>query len=205
MGKSIVESTGESMKESLIIGIIIIFIYIFLFHNKKNVVLVTGRDNFSKYLVYDDNNKNKSALLLEQITEGMFKLKDYLYQNIEKFPDMKDYIKQLNRNLNKERTLIYENDPNSDLTSFSVNKGEEIAFCLKSKKTKEIHDYNLIMYVALHEMAHIACPEVGHGELFKKIFKFLTEQAIEIKIYKYDDYDSKPVEYCGMILSSSII
>ena len=61
------------------------------------------------------------------------------------------------------------------------------------------------MYVALHEMAHVACPEVGHGDLFKKIFKFLTEQAIQIKIYNLDNYDNNPVEYCGMILSSNII
>lgn len=193
------------MKESLIISIIVIFIYIFLFHNKKNVVLITGQDNFTKYLVYDDDKKNESAILLEKVTENMFKLKTYLYTNRDKFEDVKDYIKQLHRNLNKDRTLIYENDPKSDLTSFSVNKGEEIAFCLKSKKTGDIHDVNLIMYVAIHEMAHIACPEIGHGELFKKIFKFLTEQAIELGIYKYDDYDSKPVEYCGMILSSNII
>jgi len=193
------------MKESLIISIIVIFIYIFLFHNKKNVILITGQDNFTKYLVYDDEKKKESALLLEKVTENMFKLKSYLYKNKDKFAELKDYIKQLHRNLNKDRTLIYENDPKSDLTSFSVNKGEEIAFCLKSKKTGNLHDENLIMYVALHEMAHIACPEIGHGELFKKIFKFLTEQAIELGIYKYDDYDSKPVEYCGMMLSSNII
>jgi predicted metal-dependent hydrolase len=193
------------MKESLIISIIVIFIYIFLFHNKKNVILVTGKDNFNKYLVYNDDKKKESALLLENITDNMFKLSTYLYSNKNNFPEFNEYIKQLHRNLNKDRTLIYENDPRSDLTSFSVNKGEELAFCLKSKKTGQIHEYNLIMYVALHEMAHIACPEIGHGELFKKIFRFLTEQAIEIKIYNYDDYDSKPVEYCGMLLSSTIL
>ena len=64
------------MKESLIISIIVIFIYIFLFHNKKNVVLITGQDNFTKYLVYDDDKKNESAILLEKVTENMFKLKN---------------------------------------------------------------------------------------------------------------------------------
>jgi predicted metal-dependent hydrolase len=135
----------------------------------------------------------------------MFKLKDYLYENIDKFPEMKEYIKQLYLNLNKDRTLIYENDPKSDLTSFSVNKGEEIALCLKSKKTGSLHQINLLMYVTIHEMAHVACPEIGHGELFKKIFKFLCEQSIKIGIYKYDDYQNNPIEYCGMMLSSSII
>ena len=193
------------MKETILIAIIIIFIYIFLFYNKKNVILVSGSENFNKYLVYNDKKKIQSALLLEKITKNMFKLKKYLYENKEQFPEMQNYIIQLNRNLNNDRTLIYENDPHSNLTSFSVNKGEEIALCLKSKKTGEMHELNLMMYVTIHEMAHIACPEIGHGELFQKIFKFLCEQAIRINIYKYDDYDSNPVEYCGMILSSNII
>jgi len=192
------------MKETILISIIVIIIYLFLFHNKKNVVLIEGRDK-NKYLVYNDENKNDSALLLGDVVNNMFKLKDYLYTNIEKYPEFKVYIKQLYTNLNKDRSLIYENDPNSNLTSFSVNKGEELAFCLKSKKTGEMHNINLIMYVALHEMAHIACPEIGHGALFKKIFKFLTETAIEIKIYKLDNYETKPVEYCGMLLSSNIL
>lgn len=192
------------MKETILISIIVIIIYLFLFHNKKNVVLIEGRDK-NKYLVYNDESKNDSALLLGDIVNNMFKLKDYLYTNIEKYDEFKEYIKQLNMNLNKDRSLIYENDPNSNLTSFSVNKGEELAFCLKSKKTGEIHNINLIMYVALHEMAHIACPEIGHGPLFKKIFKFLTEVAIEIKIYKLDNYEKKPIEYCGMMLSSNIL
>ena len=61
------------------------------------------------------------------------------------------------------------------------------------------------MYVALHEMAHIACPEIGHGDLFKKIFRFLTLQAIEIGLYNFDNYDLNNVEYCGMMLTSTIL
>ena len=192
------------MKETILIAIIVVIIYLFLFHNKKNVVLIEGRDK-NKYLVYDDIRKNDSAILLSDVINNMFKLKDYLYENINKYPEFEQYIKQLYKNLHKDRSLIYENDPSSKLTSFSVNKGEEIGFCLKSKKTNELHQLNLIMYVALHEMAHIACPEIGHGDLFKKIFKFLTEIAIELKLYILDNYESNPVEYCGMMLSSNII
>jgi predicted metal-dependent hydrolase len=192
------------MKETILISIIVIIIYLFLFYNKKNVTLVEGRDKH-KYLVYNDAMKNESAVLLGDVTENMFKLKDYLYENIDSYPDFKPYIKQLHMNLNRDRSLIYENDPNSKLTSFSVNKGEEIAFCLRSKKNGSMHQLNLIMYVALHEMAHIACPEIGHGTLFKQIFRFLTETAVKIGIYKLDNYEEKPVEYCGMMLSSNIL
>lgn len=192
------------MKETILIAIIVVIIYLFLFHNKKNVVLIEGRDK-NKYLVYNDLKKNDSALLLSDVINNMFKLRDYLYENIDKYPEFNKYIKQLYKNLHRDRSLIYENDPNSKLTSFSVNKGEEIAFCLRSKKNNELHELNLIMYVALHEMAHIACPEIGHGDLFKKIFKFLTEKAIELRLYKLDDYESNPIEYCGMMLSSNIL
>jgi predicted metal-dependent hydrolase len=61
------------------------------------------------------------------------------------------------------------------------------------------------MYVAIHEMAHVACPEIGHGKLFMKIFKKLAEEAVKINIYRKVNYSDNPVEYCGMILSSSII
>lgn len=192
------------MKETILIAIIVVIIYLFLFHNKKNVILIEGRDK-NKYLVYNDAQKNDSALLLGDIINNMFKLRDYLFENINNYSEFDPYIRQLHKNLHKERSLIYENDPNSKLTSFSVNKGEEIAFCLRSKQNDKLHEINLIMYVALHEMAHIACPEIGHGELFKKIFKFLTKIAIEIKLYNLDNYESNPVEYCGMMLSSNIL
>ena len=192
------------MKETILIAIIVVIIYLFLFHNKKNVVLIEGRDK-NKYLVYNDTKKNDSAILLSDVINNMFKIRDYLYDNIDKYPEFNQYIKQLHKNLHKDRSLIYENDPNSKLTSFSVNKGEEIAFCLRSKKSNELHQLNLIMYVALHEMAHIACPEIGHGELFKKIFKFLTQVSIELGLYKLDDYEANPIEYCGMMLSSNIL
>jgi hypothetical protein len=61
------------------------------------------------------------------------------------------------------------------------------------------------MYVAIHEMSHMACPEIGHGELFKKIFNFLTKVGMELNIYYREDFVSNPKEYCGMILSSSIV
>ena len=192
------------MHNTLLFSLIIIFIYIFLFLNKSNFVYVETATGV-KYLVNDDEHKQISAHLLSTIVECMFKLKNYLVKNINNYPKYKQYIEQLNRNLNETKTLIYETDPSSDLTSYSVNKGEELSFCLKSKKTGQHHEINLLLYVALHEMAHIACPETGHGELFKELFKFLTEEAIKINIYKKDDYSAQPIEYCGMILSSSIV
>ena len=192
-------------QEMYVLGGSIILIYIMYCIRKSKVTIVEASDSGMKLQVYNDKNKLKSADLLAEIIQRMFKLRNYLIKNKDKYPDYKEYIEMLEGNLTEDRTQIYENDPNSELTSFSVNKGEEVAFCLKSKRTGHLHQINLLMYVAIHEMAHIACPEIGHGELFKKIFKFLTLTAIDINIYNNDDYAKEPVEYCGMVLSSSIV
>ena len=192
-------------QEMYILGGTVILIYIMYCIRKSKLTIVEASNTGMKVQVYNGKNKLQSADLLSEIIQRMFKLRNYLIENKDKYPDHKEYIILLEKNLNEDRTQIYENDPNSDLTSFSVNKGEEVAFCLKSKKTGELHQINLLIYVALHEMAHIACPEIGHGELFKNIFNFLTLRAIDIKLYVNDDYAKNPVEYCGMVLSSSIV
>jgi hypothetical protein len=192
------------INESILISFIVIFIYILYSIKRRRLTLVEANNNI-KYMVYNNRNKNDAANLLAELVSKMYKLKNYLFKEKDKYEEYKEYIILLNENFTESRTTIYENTPESDLTSYSVNKGEELAFCLKSKKTGNFHDINLIMYVALHEMAHMACPEVGHGDLFKKIFKFLTERAIEINLYRRVDYNQQPTEYCGMVLSSSIL
>jgi hypothetical protein len=193
------------MKETILISCVIIVIYIFIFLNKKNHVFIESNTG-TKFMVYDDNLKKDKANLLSTIVKNMCTLKNYLVKNIDtdECKEYKSYIQQLDRNFSEDRTIIYETDPISDLTSYSVNKGEELSVCLKSKTTGQLHDINLLMYVVIHEMAHFACPKIGHGLLFMIIFKKFIEIAIKINIYSYNDYSNKPIEYCGLIVSSSV-
>ncbi len=192
------------MKESILISIIVIIIYIFLFLNRNNVIYIESSTG-TKFLVHKDKDKQQKANLLGQLVENLYSLKNHLVKNKNKFTEYAEYIDLLAKNFNEGVTSVYETDPDSNLTSYSVNKGEELSFCLRSKKTGEIHDINLLTYVGIHEISHIACPEIGHGNLFKKIFRMFAQEAINIGIYKKVDYSEVPVEYCGMILSSSII
>lgn len=170
------------INESILISIIIIFLYILYIIKKNRLTLV--ETNNSKFMVYNDENKIESAKLLATLVDRMYKLRNYLINNKKKYKEYEEYIDLLEKNLNTERTSIYENIPDSNLTSYTINKGEELGFCLKSKTTGKFHDINLLMYVAIHEMAHVACPEIGHDELFKNIFMFLTLEAINIGLYK---------------------
>jgi predicted metal-dependent hydrolase len=192
------------MKETFIICILVIFIYIFYIINKNKFTLIEA-SNGQKVRVNDQIDKNGSANLLAEVIERMYTLRNYLKNNIDKYDKNTACINLLTKNFNENRTEIYENSTSSEYTSYSVNKGEELVFCLRSKKTNKLHDINLMMYVAIHEMAHIGCYEIGHTQLFKEIFAFYLKVAMELNIYKYDNYDISPIEYCGMILSSNII
>jgi len=191
------------MKESLLISITIVLIYIFLFINNTNLKLIESNGNHVLVRALPDCKLSADLLLL--LIKDMYKLRNYLVENISKFPEFTDSINLLKRNFNQQRTLIYENSPDSEYTSYSVNKGEEFVFCLKCKKTGELHSLNLLMYVAVHEMAHAGCHEIGHTPLFNKIFRFYLNQAMEIGLYKYEDYSSNPVNYCGLNLYTNIL
>ena len=185
----------------------VIFIYLFILNKNKTILKTINIKTKSghSYLLYEDELQNNKAEMLNIIETNMYILKDHLVKNIDSFPKYKKYIKLLETNFTKDRTKIFESDPTTDLTSYSINKGEEVAFCLKSKTRNYLYDINLLMYVAIHELSHIACPDLGHGIRFKKIFKKFIQEAIKIKIYIKKNYNIQPVEYCGMVLNSSII
>jgi len=184
--------------------IFLIIIFIFLYLNYSNIIYVKS-NNGSQYLIYKSKDRNNKAKHLANIIQNMYILRDYLYNNINNFPEYKEYIIQLYNNFNINRTTIYETDPKSSYTSYSVNKGEELSICLQDKISHELYDINLLMYVVIHEMAHFACPEIGHGELFINIFKKFLEEAIKIGIYVKNDYALNPVNYCGLLLNKSVI
>jgi len=186
--------------------LIFLIIYVFLLIYNINIIHIETLDG-NNFLLYNNDDPEDiltKKKLLNSLINNMKHLKSHLVANIDNLIEIKPYIIQLNRNFTID-TKIYETNPNSDLTSYSVNKGQEVSFCMKSKISKTYHDLNLLTYVAIHEMAHFACPEIGHGELFQKIFKTFTTEAVNIGIYKKIDYNKKPVEYCGMSLNSSII
>jgi len=190
----------------IIIFIVIIAVAIYYFSNKGDVVYVTSDIDDKQYLVRDLPDKQQAANMLARIKQNIMTLTKYLVENknSEKFKPYIPYIDQLANKI--KNVVITESSGDSVYTSYSVNKGDEIVFCLRSRKNKDkMHDINLVMYVALHEMAHVACPEFGHTELFKKIFAFLTEVAISLGLYKKMDFEAEPVEYCGLTITDSII
>lgn len=189
--------------QMLFLLIIFIIIFIFIKSTKNKVLMIQSLIDRNDYLVNNLTDKQEAADLLAQIKINVLKLRKYLINNKKKYYNYIKYIDLLDDRL--DDVIIKEKTENNNFTSYSVNKGEEIIFCLRSKKDNSLHNINLIMYVALHEFAHVACPEIGHTMLFKQIFKFFLEIGIKLGIYKYTDYENDVKEYCGIYINESII
>lgn len=77
--------------------------------------------------------------------------------------------------------------------SYTINK-EKIYICLRDKDSNYYH-MNHLIYVCLHEVAHVLCDEVGHTEKFHEIFDSLLEKATQMGIFN----PSIPIirDYCN--------
>ena len=192
------------MKED-ILGYIIIVLVLFIsykiyrdsdiFQLKCIMSTVDG----DKYCVRERKNIQHASNLLATTTDKMKKL--VIYVN-EKYPD-KDNVNRLVKKFNPKK--IVETLPTSEYTAYSENKGQKIAFCLNKKKenNNNLIDENTLMFVALHEMAHVASKSIGHNTEFWDNFKFLIEEATEAQLYNPIDYSKENQEYCGMNITSS--
>ena len=188
--------------------LIIIFIFVLYYQYSKthyyDVILVKSDIDNNKYLVRDLPDKQLASNMLAKIKSNITTLTNHLVTNKAKFPDYSKYIDQLNERI--QSSEILESSDNGIYTSYSVNKGEQLVFCVRSRKDNgKLHDLNMLMYVVLHEISHVACPEIGHTQLFKDIFAFFTTEAINIKIYKHIDFRTNSMEYCGLTISDSIV
>lgn len=139
-----------------------------------------------------------SAEMLETLITRINKLID----NIKQYPDP-DFT--LTRLRYWDNTFVLENIKESwknDSTSYSINKGEQLVFCIRDKLNNSIHDINTLMFVAIHELAHIVTNELQHTDKFWNNMKKLLHRAEDLGLYTYVDYNTNPVEYCGMTIDS---
>lgn len=190
----------------VIIGIFVTIICYFKMTNPDMTYVKSTIDN-NDYLVRNVYDKQQAANTLARIRNNILKLSDNLKANINDSKN-KDYAEYINLLYSKAKNIIIvESTPDSKYTSYCVNKGEQIVFCLRTIKTKkDLHDLNLMMYVVLHEISHVACPIYdNHGPLFRKIFAFICQAGIDMGMYSKIDFEGRPENYCGMMINDSII
>lgn len=194
----------------LIIFIIFIICGIFVFFFKisyPDMTYVKSDIDNLIYLVRNVEDKQQAANTLAKLRQNILILSDSLFANINK-PENIKYKEYIIRLHNKVRSIIIiESTQDSQYTSYSINKGEQIVYCLRKRILPNgLHNINLMMYVVLHEISHVACPIYdNHGPLFREIFKFITTSAINLKLYYKIDFKNNPENYCGLLITDSIV
>ena len=151
-----------------------------------------------KYCVRNRLKIDEAADLLAETTN---KAKRFVNELYEKYPN-KENVKRLKEGFNPRK--VQETLPTSELTAYSENKGEKLAFCLsKTKHSEQLIDANTLMFVCLHELAHVASVSIGHKKEFWDNFKFLLVEAKEMGFYNPVDYKNKNENYCGMTITDN--
>lgn len=146
------------------------------------------------YLVLKRKDSAAAANLLASLRADMQSL---VAQYLEEFPDDKD-ARTLADKFDGAQTS--EGDPNTAYTSYTVQKAK-IVLCLRQKGGAFVTK-NVIMYVAIHELAHIMTPSMGHTSEFWMNNRKLLACAEQMGLYQPQDYAKSPQPYCGIHITS---
>jgi len=164
-------------------------------------VIVTSTVDGKPYKVRDMPDKQEAANLMAHLRIRLTKLCDALEK---KYPDKKQ-VKQLVKNFRSDPSRFIEATPDSEHTSYSVNKGESIHMCLRQREGSDesLVNENVMTFVALHELSHVCTESIGHGPDFWNNFGWLLKEAEALGYYNYTDFQAHPVSYCGVYITDS--
>jgi predicted metal-dependent hydrolase len=172
----------------------IILISLFIHYESKysDLTYIISKVDDNEYMVRNRIDKEQAADLLATIKQNLInivKICETEYANEERVVRLVQKFKP---------QKISESPFSSKHTSYSINKGEKIVFCIRSKdKDEKLIKLNTMMFVAIHELAHVMTKSIGHTEEFWDNMRFLLRVAIKNKIYKSQNFKKKPIAYCG--------
>jgi len=178
--------------------VLVICLRIYYESDAFNLKCIIASKDGNKYCVREREKLELAANLLAEVTQKMKDMVAYMKNTHPKDPRTIRLVEGFNPK------KISETLPTSELTAYSENKGEKIAFCLNTKKeNNKLIDLNTLTFVALHELSHIMTESIGHKQEFWQNFKFLLQNAKTSGIYDPVDYKKNPQEYCGMTINDN--
>ena len=190
----------ENILTYVVLVIVIIgCLYVYFENNDFDLKCIVSSVDGNKYCVRERAKLKEASNLLANVSK---KCKD-LVAYMDEHHGSKENVQRLVKGF--DQTVIKETLPTSKFTAYSENKGGKIAFCLNKKKqnNENLIDEHTLMFVAIHELAHVMTLSIGHKTEFWDNFKFLLENAKDAGIHQPVDYSEKPQEYCGMTISDS--
>jgi predicted metal-dependent hydrolase len=174
----------------------IIFIYLlYYYHYYSKIETIVSKIDNKEYEVQIKDDAQEAADLIAQIRQKLVLIVNHLIKSY----GGDERTERFKRNFKPDNIKEGIDDPK--YTSYSINKGEQIVLCLRTNN--KLMDLNTMMFVVLHELAHICTESIGHTEEFWNNFKWILEESINIGIYKKQNFKLNNVEYCGMTITDS--
>lgn len=160
-------------------------------NNEGSMIEIMIDGNSYKVRDYEDKRISYGvAKDLHELSGKIDRLIKYLRKN---HSTEEPVIRLLNSYSGNIQEITFDNEGQ---VGYNVNKGEVIGLCMY--KNGKFLDINTIMFVLLHELAHSMTIAYDHNEEFWDNFSFLLNEAMEIGIYTYEDFKSKPKRHCNM-------
>ena len=172
-----------------------------LFSSRFPVVSVKSTVDGQTYRVRDLPDKQEAANILATVRRKLTTLCDTLER---KYPD-KIQVKMIKKNFRSDPMRFLEATPESEHTSYSVNKGESIHLCLRQRSAADesLVNADIIVFVGLHELAHVCTESIGHGPDFWNNFGWLLQEADAAGVYQRQNFQAHPAAYCGIYITDS--
>ena len=189
---------------SFIIGLLIIIIGIYISTTDLFIEYKTSPFNNKLYGIQEIFSDTHIAIeLLSKIHDKMLEYSDVLKST---YPTDERVIRLYEK---LHSTKIEEAPFENNTSSYTINKGELMAICLRphdieNKYLSNFHDENTLWFVVSHEMAHIMSLSEGHNSEFVNNFKFILQTSHQLGFYNNPvNYKTNPITYCGVNVTNN--
>ena len=211
----------EHVKENCILLLLALFIFACV------LVLISIEEGFLEYI----KTSKMSLININRIGHqedlpnkmGAFSLLERMFVKTDKFlidlrkdvdnrctnsnnPSDKDELTRVSRLVNRlqKNIEVFESEFEQGVSSYTVNKGEELAICVRNKANKNVfHNENTLWFVIMHELAHVMSISEGHNQEFIDNFKYLLVKSKEFGYYEPKNYKEQNINYCGVDVTAN--
>jgi len=192
--------SDDLLTNLLFILIVGLYIYYYIYNkNDLDLKCIISKNDGREYCVRRRKDMDSATDLLSNTIHKLEELVKYL----NKTQPEDERVLRLNKKFNG--TKIKETLPTSKFKAYSENKGDTLAFCLntENEKNNSLIDQNTLLFVAIHELGHIASESIGHKAEFWDNFKWLLQNAKKAGLHNPTNYKKNPAQYCGMKISDN--
>jgi len=198
----------------ILLTLILVTIYFFFLHRYE--VIQVGRNTYKIEKNVTPTRRSESISALVKVKGKLDQLVDSMVKTYPDDPKIIRMKKRFAHTVLQEANPIEENEKIKELmitggtggtakrqTSYTINKGDIMVLCIRNVNSQLV-DPNTLMYVAIHELAHVLSSSLDHTKEFWDNMKLLKDHAVKIKLYVDRDYKAHPVPYCGIPIDSNL-